>query len=244
MKKIILPALLILFLTCKGGDGPTPAVSASLEPTVKGELVKHTYYCLDYKEDVEQARWVYYELYPALINGTQSRTDDFRPDPAVSTGSASLSDYKGSGYDRGHLCPAADMKLNKTCMSETFFLSNMSPQVPGFNRGIWSRVEAQVRSWALEYDTLCLATGPIFKDDIGAIGANDVVVPGYYFKVIYSKKKGSMIGLVLPNASSSESLDHFVVSVDSVEELTGIDFFSGLEDEIEESIEEQCDYWE
>jgi endonuclease G, mitochondrial len=84
-------------------------------------------------------------LTPELINGSQDRTDDFRPDPAVSTASASLNAYKGSGYDRGHLCPAADMKLNQTSMSETFFLSNMSPQVEGFNRGIWSTLEDQVR---------------------------------------------------------------------------------------------------
>lgn len=97
---------------------------------------------------------MYYELTPELISGTQSRTDDFRADPLVSTGSDTLADYSGSGYDRGHLCPAADMKLNQTSMSETFFLSNMSPQGAGFNRGIWSSVEDQVRKWAIEFDGL------------------------------------------------------------------------------------------
>lgn len=128
---------------------------------------------------------MYYQLTPELINGSQARTDDFRADPAVSTGSASLDDYKGSGYDRGHLCPAADMALNKTSMSESFFLSNMSPQVAGFNRGKWSSVEDQVRKWTLEFDGLDVATGPIFKDNLGTIGTDKVTVPGYYYKVLY-----------------------------------------------------------
>jgi len=232
---------------CKGGEELTPEVTINpavdLRPSVQGEVIKHTYYTLDYNEEAEQPNWVFYALYPALINGTQDRTDDFRPDPAVSTGSASLADYKGSGYDRGHLCPAADMKLNQTCMSETFFLSNMSPQVAGFNRGIWSTVEAQVREWALVYDTLYVATGPIFSDNIGAIGSDEVAVPGYYYKVIYSKKRGDMTALVLANASSSETLDHFVVSVDQVEELTGIDFFPELPDDIENSLESAINDW-
>ena len=180
---------------------------------------------------------MYYQITPELINGSQARTDDFRPDPLVSTGSASLADYSGSGYDRGHLCPAADMKLNKTSMSETFYLSNMSPQVAGFNRGIWSMVEDQVRKWAIEFNGLDVATGPIFKDNLGTIGADKVTVPGYYYKVLYSEKKKIMIGLILPNASSSKSLDQFVVTVDEIEKETGIDFFSGLDDTLENHLE-------
>ena len=101
------------------------------------------------------------------INGTQSRTDDFRADMSITTGSASLADYKYSGYDRGHLCPAADMTQNKTAMSESFFLSNKSPQTAGFNREIWSVAESQVRKWVLEYGKLYVVTGPIFKNNIG-----------------------------------------------------------------------------
>lgn len=237
MNKIIF--LLVLFLTfsCKKDDEIPAIQNYELQPISAGEILKHTYYTLAYSEENEQASWVYYQLTPELINGTQTRTDDFRADPAVKTGSASLNDYKGSGYDRGHLCPAADMTLNYTSMSETFYLSNMSPQVPGFNRGIWSTMEEQVRKWVLKFDGLDVSTGPIFIDNLGKIGSNNVTVPGYYYKVLYSEKNKIMIGLVLKNEASTKNLEQFVVDVDSIEELTGIDFFSGLDDKLENQIE-------
>ncbi len=117
-----------------------------LPTSTTGQIVRHTYYTLSYSEKNEQAEWVYYELTPALIRGKQSRTDDYRPDSSVSTISAQLEDYRGSGYDRGHLCPAGDMKLNLTSMSETFYLSNCSPQDRDFNAGIWNDLEERVRN--------------------------------------------------------------------------------------------------
>ncbi|BBE16273.1 endonuclease [Aquipluma nitroreducens] len=237
MKKIILLLFIILSISCKSDSEIHPNDNVSLEPKFRGEIIKHTYYTLAYSEENEQAYWVYYQLTPDLINGNQTRTDDFRADPAVTTGSATLEDYKGSGYDRGHLCPAADMTLNKMSMSETFYLSNMSPQVPGFNRGKWSTLEDQVRTWALAFDGLDVATGPIFKDNIGTIGVDKVTVPGYYYKVLYSESKKIMLGLILPNASSSKSLEQFVVPVDQIEQQTGIDFFPRLEDKLENQLE-------
>lgn len=237
MKRICFLLLLIFIFSCKKDNNIAQSlVDISLVPISSGEIIKHTYYTLAYSEENEQAYWVYYELTPELINGTQSRTDDFRADPLVSTGSASLADYSSSGYDRGHMCPAADMTLNKTSMSESFYLSNMSPQVAGFNRGIWSTLENQVRKWALEYSKLYVVTGPLLKDNIAAIGANKVTVPGYYYKVLYDGKN-RMIGLILPNASSSKSLVQFVVKVDDIEQQTGIDFFSGLDDKLENQLE-------
>lgn len=236
MRKLLLLLVFCIAISCKSDD-IQPVDTGGLEPKSLGEIVKHTYYSLGYSEENEQAYWVYYVLTPELINGPQSRTDDFRADPLVTTGSASLDDYKSSGYDRGHLCPAADMALNKTSMSESFFLSNMSPQVPGFNRGKWSSLEDQVRKWALAFDGLDVATGPIFKDNLGSIGADNVTVPGFYYKVLYSEQKKIMIGLILPNASSTKSLDQFVVTVDEIESQTGIDFFPGLEDKVENQLE-------
>lgn len=128
------------------------------------------------------------------------------------------------------------MTQNHTAMSESFFLSNMSPQVAGFNRGIWSSLEAQVRELALSYQKLYVATEPVFRDNIGVIGENGVTVPGYYYKVLYDGNN-RMIGLILPNASSTKSLDQFVVTVDQIELQTGIDFFPGLNDELENRLE-------
>ncbi|MBV5349132.1 DNA/RNA non-specific endonuclease, partial [bacterium] len=183
MRNFLLFILIILGFSCEKNNEITPDENLSLEPTSSGQIIKHTYYSLAYSEENEQAFWVFYQLSSDNL-GNQDRTDDFRADPAVNSGSASLIDYKGSGYDRGHLCPAADMTQNKTSMSETFFLSNMSPQTPGFNRGIWSTLEEKVRAWANQYSKIYVVTGPIFKDNLAVIGENKVTVPGYYYKVI------------------------------------------------------------
>lgn len=240
MRNFLLFFLIILGFSCGKNNEIPPDENLSLEPISSGQIIKHTYYSLAYSEENEQAFWVFYQLSSDNI-GNQDRTDDFRADPAVNSGSASLIDYKGSGYDRGHLCPAADMTQNKTSMSETFFLSNMSPQTPGFNRGIWSTLEEKVRSWATLNSKIYVVTGPIFNDNLAVIGQNEVTVPGYYYKVIYDGHE-KMIGLLLPNASSSLSLDHFVVPVDQIELLTGVDFFSILNDKLENELEAKSDW--
>ncbi|MEL7587465.1 MAG: DNA/RNA non-specific endonuclease [Prolixibacteraceae bacterium] len=241
MKYFDLFIKVILFFSYSGSSGSEPVNPPPAESIAAAAIVRHSYYTLAYSEENEQALWVYYRLTTDFITGSVKRKDNFRSDPDVRTGSASLADYKNSGYDRGHLCPAADMKLNAMAMSETFYMSNMSPQVPGFNRGIWSQVEDQVRKWVLAYDSLYIVTGPVFRDNLGVIGQNRVTVPGYYYKVIYSPGKEKMIGLVLPNKASSAAISRFVVPVDSVESLTGIDFFPELADGSENKLERRAD---
>lgn len=171
------------------------------------------------------------------------RTNNFRPDQKVKTGSATLTDYKGSGYDRGHLAPAADMKWSATAMSESFYMSNMSPQRPGFNRGIWKRLEQLVRTWAVEYEEIHVVTGPVLKGSFKSIGPNQVSVPEYYYKVVLDYKKPELkgIGLILANASSKKPLRNYAVTIDYVESITGINFFVDLPDNIEEEIESNLD---
>lgn len=197
---------------------------AECMPYGVGEIVRHSHYVLGYCEDHEQAAWVYYTPSMGSQNEKASRTDDFREDPMVETGSAVPSDYRRSGYDRGHLCPAGDMTSSREVMSETFYMSNMSPQVPAFNRGIWKRLEEQVRDWG-KRETVWIVTGPVFKDVKGEIGTNKVTVPGYYYKVVYSSSRREMIGFILPNERSKKPLSDYVVSVDSVERFTDLDFF-------------------
>lgn len=208
-----------------------------LLPKSGGEIYKKTYYTISYSEKNEQANWVYYYLTPSMIKGKTKRSNRFKADKCISTQSASLKDYKASGYDRGHLCPAAAMRVNSISMKESFLMSNMSPQKPGFNRGLWKRLEAQVRKWVLKNGNLYVVSGPIFKDCLGAIGPNKVTIPGYYYKVIYSKDRSKMIAFVMPNKKIKGPISKYVVTVNKVEKLTGIDFFYLLDDNKEERLE-------
>lgn len=225
---------------------PFFANGQDFKPTIlNGELIDHGYYSLSYNEQHEQAEWVYYHLTSTMISGSFKRTDNFRSDPFISSGSASLTDYKGSGYDRGHLAPAADMKLSVSAMSESFFLSNMSPQDPSFNRGAWKKLETLIRNWVLGESSVYVVTGPIFNDNLGSIGYNNVTIPGYFYKVVYSDKNKEMIGFVMPNQKTDHDLKIFVRSVDFIENQTGIDFFYQLEDNLESELEatKQSEHW-
>ena len=215
----------------------------------KDRVHRYTGFSLLYNEPHEQASWVAYQLTRDETVSRFKRSDKFLVDPNIEFGSATNSDYLKSGYDRGHLAPAADMGWSYQAMTESFYYSNMSPQVPAFNRGIWKRLEEQVRDWAVAYDTLYVVTGPVLQVDLPQIGPNGVSVPKYYYKVVldYSEPGIKAIGFILPNSGSSESLQSFGVTVDSVEQLTGIDFFTRLNDEqetmLEKSICLSCWQW-
>jgi endonuclease G len=165
----------------------------------------------------------------------------------VKTESANNNDYKNSGFDRGHLASAADMKWSAVAMKECFYYSNMSPQIPAFNRGIWKKLEEKVRVWALEKGTLYIATGPVLTDGLSSIGPDKVSVPKYFYKAIlfYNGSKSEAIAFLLPNESSVESIYIFTISIDSLEAKTGIDFFYNLSDNIESAVESKFDlnYW-
>ena len=203
------------------------------------QVVHHTAYDLMYDEKHEQANWVAYPLTAAHTVKVVERSNKFIEDPLVNTGSATNEDYAGSGYDRGHLAPAADMGWSQLTMDESFYFSNMSPQVPNLNRGLWKQLEEQVRLWAKEDSTLLIVTGPILKDSLPFIGPNKVSVPEAYYKVILDVQYPSIkaIAFVMPNASISGSVQDYRTTVDSVEWLTGLDFFAQLDNQIEALIE-------
>ena len=208
---------------------PTPVSSAA--------VVAHKAYTLEYAEEYEQARWVAYLLTRSYVEGCLPRSNDFREDVAVPTGSAQLEDYRRSGYSRGHLCPAGDMKWDTLAMSESFLLSNMSPQTSAFNDGIWKKMEEKVRFWAKTYDSLFVVTGPVLRPGLPTIGGNHVAVPEYYYKIAYDPRRGEAVCFLAPHQGSKKSIRHFLVSIDSVERLTGIDFFAALPDSVENYIE-------
>ena len=207
-----------------------------------GDIIIHRVgYVLSYNETHEQANWVAYELTLEEANGSFKRTNDFRPDPKIKTGSATLADYRSSGFDRGHLAPAADMKWSAEAMSESFYMSNMSPQRPSFNRGIWKRLEEQVRKWAVNNKSVYIATGGVLTSGLIKIGPNQVSVPEKFYKVIldYQEPELKGIGFILPNKGSKEPLENYAITIDKVESMTGIDFFDKLPNEIEEEIESE-----
>lgn len=171
------------------------------------------------------------------------RSDNFRVDPSVKTGSATLSDFKGSGYDRGHLCPAGDMSFSPIAMSESFFMSNMSPQSPSFNRGIWKSCEGIVRNWAKEEGRIYVVTGPIFGRSDKRIGPNQVLVPAYYYKAILdlSQPDQKAIALILPNRKCVGKPVDYVYSINELERMSGIDFFPQLADSLENLLESRSE---
>ncbi len=217
------------------GPGEPAEVSevpdAVLPTTNLGKVVKHTYYALSYVEKHEQPEWVAYELTRENLYPNAKRKDNFRPDPRVSKGSASKRDYRGSGYDRGHLVPAGDMTFSAKAMSETFYLSNMSPQVRNFNGGIWRELEESVRYWTKKWGRLYVVTGPVLTEGIREkIGGNSVSVPDQYYKVLLDLDEPEIkaIGFLFPNEVSVDPLKAYAVPIDEIERLTGLDFFSNI----------------
>jgi len=213
------------------------------------QVVHHTGYSLAYNEDTEQAAWVAYVLTDSMVLfGNANRRDNFRADTTIVTGSASLQDYRGSGYSRGHLAPAADMKWSTTAMAESFYMSNMSPQLQAFNGGIWKSLEERVRKWAINEVRILVVTGPVFKNPTTTIGPNEVVVPDYFYKVVLdvSPPEYKGIGFIMKHEKGRGEVYEYAVTIDSVERFTGLDFFKDLPDSTEELLERTLDLgaWE
>jgi endonuclease G len=227
-KKLILLSLLI----------PLMCIGQSFLPKSKGEIVSHVYYTLSYDENHEQAEWVHYYLDKTRISGNVERTNNFRVDNKVKTGSATLADYKGFGYDRGHLAPAGDMKKDRISMSQSFLMSNIAPQNASFNRGGWKKLENLVRGW-INNNALYITTAGVLENDLKTIGFNRVSVPNRFYKIIYNPKDQQMIAFLMPNEKITLPLISYVVTVDMIETLTGIDFYSEMEDDLEEKLESE-----
>ncbi|MCQ2572868.1 MAG: DNA/RNA non-specific endonuclease [Treponema sp.] len=195
-----------------------------------------------YRESYEQAEWAAYCLEKEELVKNSPRSNNFRPDPEIMTGSASLADYRKSGYDRGHLAPAADFSFSEEAMSESFYLSNMSPQDPSLNREIWQYLENQVREWAKVYGKVYVVTGPILEkpaEEYEAIGPNQVSVPEYFYKALMAPQDDSLkaIGFIIPNRKCVETFWDFTVSIDEIEKRTGLDFFYLLDNSLENILE-------
>jgi endonuclease G len=215
-----------------------------LPTSTTNQIVKHDYYTLSYNEKCEQAEWVAYELKKSYVRSSNFDRPYFIEDSKVKTGSADWRNYKKSGYDKGHLCPAGDMEFAINAYNDTFFTSNISPQLHDFNGGVWNRLEQKVRYWATKYDGIYVITAGILQPNLKTIGQEQVLVPNYFYKILLDNSNGQykMIAFLVPNAKSNKPLYEFVVSVDSIEKMTGIDFFPKLDDKTENSLEKNSDY--
>lgn len=246
MKKLSIPALIfvlcgaIAILVLGPEKNTLKLADYSFLPTFDTTLlVKHKYYSLTYNDDSEQPYWVAYTIVPQRLEALVDRPGYFRVDPLVGTGTSDADDYYKSGYDRGHLVPAADMQFDSLAIRETFFYSNISPQLPGFNRGVWKRLEDLTRKQSDLYDSMIVITGPVIDTASLRIGDNQVAIPGSFYKILI-QFRGNDLTLspyLIPHLSSRSDLSEYLVTVDSIEIVTGIDFFSDLPDKFENRIE-------
>lgn len=214
-----------------------------LPASTTGAIVYHNNYTLSYSEEHEQAEWVAYELKQSDLVKNNFDRPYFIEDKKVKTKSADWRNYKNSGYDRGHLVPAGDRRMSFEAYKETFLTSNISPQERSFNTGIWNRLEQKTRYWAKKYDGVYVVTGGILKEGLKSIGKERVSVPEEFYKIIVDVTNGNYkaIAFVIPNKPTNKSLYKFAVSIDEVEDKTGIDFFPKLDDSIENDLEQKVD---
>lgn len=191
--------------------------------------------------------WVSWELTSDETSGEVSRTNKFSADPEIPE-SAETWDYNYSGYDRGHMAPAGDMRWNREAMEQTFLMTNICPQVKSLNAGSWKNLEEKCRQWAQADSAIYIVCGPVIDGKpIEYIGDTRVYVPRQFFKVIISPYANPArgIGFIMPNGKVPGGMQACAVPIDSVESLTGHDFFASLPDDIEADVESQCDfhYW-
>ena len=220
------------------------------------ELIVHEAFNLVYSEEHEQAKWVAHILLPDVIKGNVPRSNDFREDPLVKTGTAVEKDYflkfpkgdgefeyDGFGYDRGHLAPSADFRWSEKALSESYFYSNMSPQVAELNRGSWAELESIIRGYMYKHrkTQLYIVSGPLLSPGLPKIerGINKVSIPKFYFKVVLDLNNQKAIGFLMPNKEIDKPIETMAVPIDQIEKITGLDFFASLPDNLENSLEAQ-----
>lgn len=242
MKKILLLSITTLLLHV------VPFSSASEtcgEHLVKGmpsnnsdQVLCRTGYAVGYNYQTKNADWVAYHVTKESVNAQFKRSNNFKVDAELPEyAQSTLSDYSKSGYDRGHLAPSAAMDFSQQSMQESFLLSNMSPQLPGFNRVGWRLLEEHVRDLANEYQELYVVTGPIYDGNEASIG-DGVVIPSAFYKVVLDPYYNDAIAFIIPHRDvSGGELVNFVTTIDDVEERTNLDFFANTNDDIENSME-------
>ncbi len=208
----------------------------------KEVLLKREGYYVSYNKERRVPNWVAWRLTADHTSGKHHRGEQmFAEDMEVPSPRATDSDYSGSGYDRGHLCPSGDNKWSAKAQTESFLFTNVCPQNHELNKGDWNDLEQQCRYWAKRQGTLYIVAGPVFYKGVRktkTIGRNKVAVPDAFFKVLLADgRKAKAIGFVYPNKGEQNDMTHYVKSVDEIERITGFDFFPMLDDRVENQVE-------
>lgn len=202
-------------------------------------ILKRTAYSLSYNPELHIPNWVGWRLTAEHADGNYSRDNNYYEDEEVPSPRATNEDYHGSGWSRGHMCPAGDNKWDSVAMRESNLLTNICPQHASLNSGLWNRIEQDCRKWAKKHGDLYIVCGPVFlNQEHETIGTNKIVVPEAFFKVILClTAKPKAIGYIVRNSEGTKKRHQYVNTVDEVERITGIDFFHALPDDVENEVE-------
>ena len=206
------------------------------------QVIAHVGFTLGYNSRTRLPNWVAYELTRAEVAGEEPRASHFRPDPQARGVQAANDDYRNSGWDKGHMCPAGDMKWSKQAMYESFYFTNICPQNRNLNRGDWKDLEELCRDLASRYGNLYIVCGPVVgQTKNGRLGANAVAIPDGFYKALLAKTTNgyTAIGFYFENAAGSRKLNYYARTIDQIEEMTHTDLFPALPDAIEQSVESQ-----
>ena len=222
-----------------------------LEKKAPSQILSYKGFTVSYNNNTRLPNWVAYELTATEVAGDLPRKDKFRPDPAANGPQANKEDYRNSGWDRGHMAPAADMKWDAEAMGESCYFTNICPQNPQLNGGDWKELEEKCRKWAEKHGRLYIACGPIILgNEHGTIGANEVIIPDKFYKVVLARINGEYrgAGFIFHNSPLRKSkisgkppvnrpLESYLVPIDEVEAITGIDFFPALPADTQNRVE-------
>ena len=222
-----------------------------LEKKAPSQILSYKGFTVSYNNNTRLPNWVAYELTATEVAGDLPRKDKFRPDPAANGPQANREDYRNSGWDRGHMAPAADMKWDAEAMGESCYFTNICPQNPQLNGGDWKELEDKCRKWAEKHGRIYIACGPIILgNEHGTIGANEVIIPDKFYKVVLARINGEYrgAGFIFHNSPLRKSkisgkppvnrpLESYLVPIDEVEAITGIDFFPALPADTQNRVE-------
>ncbi len=212
-----------------------------------GILIEHTGYTLSYDTVNHNPFWVAWQLTASESRGREERADEFVQDPQLPERHAVReSSYRGTGYTRGHMCPAGDQKWSEDAMHDSFYMSNMCPQTRELNKDWWDMLERKEREWARKEGSVYIVCGPVYESGRKVKSLRKgffIGIPHAFFKVILSTRKGheKAIGFIYRNDASEQLMEQTACSVDEVERLTHYDFFAPLEDGLEERLESRFD---